>query len=702
MTKKSYSAILWCALVLCMLLSMAFSAAAAPEAEYLTTIDDGEQLLLTVYYDKEFPSITLIDPNEKEISVTESSKNIQLAIHEQWALIQVNNPAAGDWQIAVDKKSNTEVSWELMSITENIWIQYINVAPADNGTVTVTYLAERGDDRISFDYELALTTANSSGSTVVKTGRAVTGEESTILLNMKAYTSYDQYVLRMTVTADVGDTTLFDEYESAPFAYVNPNTPDAPKGIDIRVDNENRELEFDWKNHKSSRFDSFYLEVFADGQDEPIYYGEFEYKDNYFSTFIPNDLDNLTVKFYGREGKLLSEPITRSVLLGDSSYLQILTQSPTASSQAQIKMNLPDQTELTVTVGENTFTFLSDGKENTVAVGLSNGTNLVTAKATVDGIEYRAERRIYKDGFGPQITFHEPYDGKTFHDNTITLIGNVEGAVNLFLNDEPFEINEYGDFEVSVTLEPGENIAEFVAEDAVGNRTALPITLYYPEAAAATQEGNTPNTTKFNVMQFLPLFIALGVSVVLLIVMLVLVKRREKLKKFSFAAIIVLLIAAMLLCGCNLVYNILHQKELEKTVNSMELSKLADKSLSEATALLEELDQMPEKIEMWIIITSILAGVCLLVIILVCVLKAIKKHPKQPKPPKESAPAPQPVVVDTPPAPAPAAEVPAEPEVPAVTEVPAEPEVPAVTEVPVEPEAPAVTEVPAKPEATNE
>lgn len=640
--KKTLQKILCLLLLVCMLSSVIIPASAAPEnAEYLTTVAAGEKLTLIISFDKEFPGIVLYDPEENPISVDANNSAINLAIYDKWAAVEVITPTEGDWYIAVDKKSNTEVTWDRVVQTENIWIQYINVTPNTDGTIRVKFLAERGVQNDYYDYELYLGTAVSDGTTLLNSGSAITGEEKVLDLDMKEYTSYEQYVLTLSVTMEVDGDTLFDEYASAPFAFHNPDAPKAPDNIDIELNNETRELRLSWSEYKESRFDSYFMEIYAEGVEEPIFFDEFEEDDDFRSIFIENGYDQLTVNFYGREGHLLSWPLTRKVTLGDQSYVQIITHSPTASNQVQIKMNLPLSHELQVTVGETVSTFTSKGAENTVAVGIVNGNNLVRAEAVVGDVRYCVEKQIYKDGFPPMLSFYEPYDGKHVSAQALTLVGNAESAVSLYMNDTEIPMDEYGDFTVEITLQEGENIAEFVAVDEVGNRTVRTICIYGPtaqEVAAVEAE-----STQSKILNFLPLFIALALSIAAIVMVIILIRRREKLKKYSYTVWICILIVLVLLSAAGLTLSILRMNELDHIVTTMELSKLTDESLTEAAQLIEEHASAPERVMLWVWIT---VGAVVLLVLSILIRGWRKRRKNAPQAPQMMPPAAaQPTVV---------------------------------------------------------
>lgn len=626
------------------LLSLTIPALAEPEETYLAYLEDEQDLTVIVTFDKAFPQVWLIDPEGNRLEAVQGSTDMDVAVNDTWAAIRVKTPANGDWRIAIEKGENTQVNHYMVTATENIWIQYIHVTPNEDGTVEVKFLAERGEWESGYDYTLSLGT-ETGGGVELRTGWAVTGQEETVTLNLEKYNSYDKYVMYLYVEMHADGKTLFDEYASQPFAFVNPNKLEAPKGVDIQVDNQLRQVIVNWSEYKEYSFDSYYLEIYAEGEQELLYYGDFQREDDRFSTYIPAEKDQITVRFYGRDGKLLSEPVERKVLLGDKSYLQLLTESPTGSNQAQIRMELPKDTVMKVTVGETLSEFVSDGKENTVAVNIANGNNDLSAEAVVDGVTYRLEKQIYKDGFPPMLSFYEPYDGKRFADTQVRILGNAEDAKKLYLNDQEITLGENGDFDTTVTLQPGENVAEFVAEDAVGNRTARTLYLMGPESQSVLV---LSDGTTVSVKQFIPLFVALGLSIAAIVVILIMNKRRESLKKFSWTALIIACIVLAVAAAAMLVMTVVRMNQLEGIVSSMELSHIADEDLQKAADLVTELEAAPKKILVWGCITG---GLVMITVALVIIKNRIMKGKKpateeapeeivqeeQPQPPQEES-----------------------------------------------------------------
>jgi hypothetical protein len=211
------------------------------------------------------------------------------------------------------------------------------------------------------------------------------------------------------------------------------------------------------------------------------------------------------------------------------------------------------------------------------------------------------------------LTFFEAYDGKTYTKSEVRILGNADNVVKLYLNEQEIALDEFGDFDTTVTLQPGENVAEFVAVDAVGNRTNRTIYLIGPDAQGGLvlADGST-----LQLKQFIPLFIALGISLVVIVVSLILARRREKLKRFSMVSVVVALVILTLVAAGILAMTIIRMNDLQQIVGSMELSHLTDQSLQKASDLVAELDSAPGKIILWGCVTGGLAVITIFVMVL--------------------------------------------------------------------------------------
>ncbi len=605
---------------------------AQPVSEKMVTLEASQDITLTIWFDTELPGVTFTAPDGSQLPLSESTAGINLLVDEKWALVQIPSAAAGDWYIQIDPRSNSEVSYQLMGMTENLWIQYITADPQASGRVNVAFMAELGEERTSYRYELCLSADyEQAGEVTLREGSAITGTEESLTLDLTDYASYEGYVLVLYVYKSTDEVELFDSLSSEPFNYVNPNSLQAPAGIDVQVNLSNRVLTADWSAYTHYRYDSYFVSISAPGLEEPIYYSAFESDETMFTQYLEAQYNQLTLTFYGRQDNRLSEPVIREIQLDDKPIITILTPSPTASSQAQIQMKLPDQTVMSIAVGETEYQFTSDGNENTVAVDLVNGNNTLTASAIVNDVEYYLSEDIYKDGFPPVLAFFEPYDGQKFTDASLKIVGNVSDAVSLYLGDQEIALDEYGNFTAEIELAVGENELTFVAEDNAGNRTTRTLYLYGDETITAA--GKLATFTQ----NYLPLIIAGAVSLAVIILSIVLLIRKKKLKGFSFASLIVFFSLTTAGTLAMLIWQIIHRVQLENTAHSMAFSELVSRSLEEAYALLTDLETAPDRIWLWVWLTAGSAGLLILTILIRLIVKKIqarKAKPQSPTPPK--------------------------------------------------------------------
>jgi len=623
MKKRIFSIGLCCVLAFCLMMSSVMTASAA-NPEHLVTLDAPRDLSVVIWFDQSFPTVKLTKPDGSVIHVKQGAAGINLTVEAEWALVEVPSAAAGKWMIEIDKGSNTEVSYQLMNATENIWIQYLNVKADANGKAEATFLAEIGEEKTSYQYELYLTTtADDAGQKLLKEGSATTGEEMKVSLDLSEQTSYDQYALFLRVYKSYADYELFDECVSNSFAYTNPDAPKAPKGVDVRVELGGRMLTCNWDAYKEYRFDSYFIEVTAEGATEVLFFNEFSGDACVMTQYLDAAYTVFTVKFYGRDNGVLSEPVVREVRLDGDGCINIITPELTSQGQAQIKTDLPAGTDMTVTVGETESVFTSKGQADTVAVMIENGPNELTASAVVNDVQYMFKRYIFKDGVPPMLTFFEPYDGMNYSVKKLTIVGNVDDGVSLTMGGTAVPLDEMGNFTVDVDIKPGENALEFIAQDKAGNQTSRVLYLHGEKAqdlAAAISEF---------VSNHFPIVVAVAVGVAALTAAIILLIRHKKLKSFSFVTLVVVwsIVLAVMITG--LVLSIVNLVQLSATVETVEFSNLVDESVSDAVAMLEAYEKAPDQVWLWTGLTAVAAVGLTVTIVVRCVMNKKKKAQAQ-------------------------------------------------------------------------
>ena len=113
--------------------------------------------------------------------------------------------------------------------------------------------------------------------------------------------------------------------------------------------------------------------------------------------------------------------------------------------------------------------------------GLGDGTHVISVRAVdVSGnVGPPATITITIDTTAPVISVLTPGDGQMFTEREITVEGTITGAVAAYLNGEPLELDENGNFSTTVELSEGMNTLTITAVDEAGNEARLTIRVYY-------------------------------------------------------------------------------------------------------------------------------------------------------------------------------------------------------------------------------
>ncbi len=617
--------------LLCTLMIIAFASTAyvyaddaTAKTEPLTFLNANADINISFWYDSAFPTVTIISPSGIRYAVAENTVGIQAIIESKYAAVHIPSAQAGQWYIEYTQGTNTEFEFSVMGSTENIWIQYVNVSQGSFDNIQVSFLAERGNASEQYSYTIYLTYEGENAEKVaLESGNAFTGTEESRHIYLGNYNSYGEYKLILEVELQTPEVTLFDSLESETFAFTNSNTPSGPSGIDITVDICKRTITADWSNYTSYSYSGYRL-IITGASGESIIGVDLDKDSNRISQYISEAYSSVTVTLYGVVNGILSDPLTKNVTLKGG--VELVTSSPTASSQAQIKFDLLKDTLLNVIVNGQNTDFISDGNENTLAVSIKNGLNEISAAYTENGIKYLFAGEIYKDGTAPVIEFFEPYSDKTFPDSKAVLVGSVDDAVRFLVNGEEKTISN-GRFTVTLELVDGANEFLFEAFDEVGNRTVHPITLYFK--ASSGLSGVISDTDKAD-MPWLPAVIGAVIAVAFIVFAVILCSQKKKLKAFSTVSIIVFCAFFAALSITGFIYNTVKRDNLNDIINSYEFSEIAGESLEQAHEILTEVSEIEGVITTHLIL-MIISLVCLAVSIVVHIVISLKSKKRMSK-----------------------------------------------------------------------
>lgn len=606
-------------IMICMLVPVtALTAFAETETATLTTLETSGDLTVMFTYDSERPDITFISPSGDRYSEDSGEDVVESAHGDYWSTYKIINAEAGEWQVEYDKKSNTSLEFSIVEGEEGLWIQNFTVDEVNGNTATVSFSAEKGEEDISYSYVIyAVADIENSGQKELASGRADSGEEVTLEVDLSTLTSYESYKLMLSVTYDNGSVEFFDSAESEVFSFTNTETPEAISDYRLYVDETNGSCYLDWTDFADWGYDSYFISAFADGNtDEPVFSGEITDGQTDYEFNFPFETTTLEVNLYYRDNGVLSQPNTKTVDFENGESLVLTTEDITASAQASLEYSVSTERVLTVTLSEEQTGEYRLTGSNTLGITLAEGSNTLYAEfESDDNIFYCVTKEILYDAYPPEIVLYEDLDGKIFDSDSVVISGKVKNGTTLTVNSIETALGEDGSFNATIDLDSSEVKVTLEAADAAGNTAVQSLTLKKEVNAIVAATGR--------IADYIPLLIALSESVIFIIMALLFIRKKNApVKNYSIGGLLILLDGVILVSGVLTVYSYF---VTHKVVASLDFVSEAETSLSAAAKLIRN-----ERIAG---IYAIVLAVLLIAFVIITVLH-FRKNKKNVKPAK--------------------------------------------------------------------
>ncbi len=452
----------------------------------------------------------------------------------------------------------------------------------DESQLTISFCAQQTTAGAYYSYQLYAVAAEGDQDPIsLSSGRKSVGEEIVQTVNLRNLSS-GTYSLVLEVTIDDGGIELFDTQTLNGFRYQNPYEPSAIENFDVDVDVDSHRVTVSWGDWSNWNHDGYYVTVTNDDTKEIIYENQVESDGVEISTLYPVDANGITVSLQYLDGSVWSTPLTKTIPLLNGEYLKTDGVEVTGSGQAKLYYKAAQRKSVYVEVnGENGAEFFVEG-EGYLSIPLNPGANTLYAlMAAEDGTSRMVEAEIYYDAYPPEILIYDALDGKTIQGENVHILGATEGGSQLTINEVAVPMEADGTFDYLYPLVEGENVVTIRAVDTNGNGAIRSLTIYRPDASQQVAE---------QVMSYLPLMVAGGISLVLILAALVLLKPQRPDQKRGGGKLALVLLAVILVAGeialCLRLYQ-LHQR-----VNSMEFLEIAEQSLTQAAQLVAERDEM--------------------------------------------------------------------------------------------------------------
>ena len=506
-----------CSMVLFIWVGNPLKAQAETKKAAIITLDSTQNLTVMFSFDAENVDIVFVSPSGKRFAAGDDG--VEMVSGSLWSTYRIENAERGTWSVEYDLGANTGIDYSVIQDDYGLWIQYFQLSQITDSQMEVTFQADFSrEERLTYyQYEIyAVDAEEPSVVNFLTNGSCAANREKQVTLNLSALSS-GSYQLRLEVYYTERDVELFDSFVTEAFAFQNPNTPNTIEGYVTRINSSSGEFEVDWSDYRKWGRDAYRLVAYED--EELLYDGTLEADVTSSRVLFSGNSGKLRISLYYLDGGLWSSPLTKEIDLGQE-YLMTDSQEVTGSSQLLLEYKVGKESQLYLRInGREAQYRLTDA--GSLGVALEQGVNDVYAECQMDDqVFFIVDTQVYFDAYPPEITLFENLDGKTFHGDTVDILGRISGGSRLTANGKDVELGEENRFVISLGLAEGENVLALEAFDINGNSSVLTLTMYRASSVMSSASGIRQS--------YLPLFTALAVSALLILFSLIFLKKREK------------------------------------------------------------------------------------------------------------------------------------------------------------------------------
>lgn len=160
----------------------------------------------------------------------------------------------------------------------------------------------------------------------------------------------------------------------------------------------------------------------------------------------------------------------------------VFSNYPQVTNQRILNLNGSSEPNSTVKInfqGSERDVIVSDNGSFSTSITLEDGENKIQASSIdTSGNQSlnQTEIVVVYDDTEPELEISEPSDGASLRgkkQQELIIKGKTESGASIAVNDRKIILASDGSFETTFTLNEGENIFTFVAEDGAGNKTEV-------------------------------------------------------------------------------------------------------------------------------------------------------------------------------------------------------------------------------------
>lgn len=488
-----------------MLCFVAFSVSASAEEVTLVDLDSRQNIIVTVTYDKEEPSVTIKSPSGDVYSSDGDYAAVERG--ENALYLYIKDAGWGEWTIDVDKKSNTTVEAMVFPWEEALEIDSLTVESYEDNKLTVSAEVSSEKSRY-FDYYLYAVVLDGDGNAVssqlIADGTAHTGNS----FNIKANTSKlpdGEYHLELEAVFKTDSGVEMPSFFMTDSTFkVKGNISQGDKEMLVsELDLTNDILVLDWSTVEE-KVTSWELVVDTETSDtssiDPHYYSaEFTSDFSYDEILLNRDLGDISVKLTGtlRDGGYIT--FEKTIAWDNGITVTFDTPEITNSYSALISYDTGGETLRAVITlnGSAEDLMLSGNSSISLTLNDMEINNISLRYSLEEGSYYLMSQKVSVDSVPPSIDLYGISDYIYSSSDKITISGKTEADAVLTINGEQHELEDSGSFTATISLRNGRNNIVIEAQDVAGNMISRSFTVDRTTATGTASEDNKNSGFKF-------------------------------------------------------------------------------------------------------------------------------------------------------------------------------------------------------------
>ena len=418
-------------------------------------------------------------------SIYDSSSE-EYSIEDNNIYFVISKPAVGTWSMVLRGINEQDVKLSLLEHEDGFHINSFNVSSASGDTVRVEFVIKGSIDSYIIEIYAAQDKEYLNGKLLFETSVNKSGgiEIPTTELSPGSYYFY----MKVTDSNGVIDYKHFDNPVSINNSAILPAVPS------IKTSIINNTFYAEWNAVDHPDVTEYKVMVFKQGELKPIYedtVGKDEELKYYSDEFDPEEnieIGVAAVGLNGVTGEFKRTPIAFKLL--DTLKLDVTWPEGDVINTGTLLIPITFDKPNAVSIFQDD-SFIKEGimESGAVKLELEDGKHkLGFVVEDPNGNIKSVGKTFVIDTVGPQLQLYDEYDALKTNRASIRIDGNTEAGVQFYINDNKYEVDENGEFDINYKLGLFKNELTFKCMDEAGNENIskkiiyrnLSVSQFYP------------------------------------------------------------------------------------------------------------------------------------------------------------------------------------------------------------------------------